>query len=163
MSNQDQDLTVANGKTAVYVSYLPFPSSAPPMPCVITIYTATGPRHPVEATVEQRTASGWEWKSDSLVNNYPIGTLGTSFGEHLRFTFDCPAPGQYWEIHIETPSFSPFPNYLDSMIGSCEVREFAIAYPGIITRLNPRATTEAEVFAGYVSKPAATEGAGTTA
>lgn len=154
MSTQEEDLAVADGKTAVLVSYAAFPSTAPPMPCLITIYTATGPRHPVTAQVEQKTVTGWEDKGTHLVNNYPIGTLGTSFSEILKFTFDCPSPAQYWEIHIETPSFSPFPDYLDSMIGSCEPRSFAIAYPGIIVRESPRALAEAEVFANYVGKSA---------
>ncbi len=154
MSTEEQDLAVASGKTAVLVSYAAFASTLPPMPCIITIYTATGARHPVTAQVEQKSATGWDDKGTHLVNNYPIGTTATSFGEILKFTFDCPSPDQYWEIHIETMPFSPFPNYLDSMIGSCEPRSFAIAYPGIIVRESPRALAEAEVFANYVGKPA---------
>jgi hypothetical protein len=146
----------SNGKTSVLVAYAPFPSEYPPVgACQITIYTATGPRHPVTALVEQKNMTGgWDDKGTHLVNNYPIGMVGSLFGEILRFTFDCPAPQQYWEIHIETLPMNPLPSYLDSMIGSCEPREFAIAYPGVITRVTPHALSEEDVFANYVSKSA---------
>jgi len=97
------------------------------------------------------------------VNNWMVGSSGMPTGEAFTFTFDCPAPEQYWEIHIETPSFSPLPDYLDSMIGSCENRSFTIMYPGSIIRDNPRMQSEAEVFANYVSKPAKTENVSRTA
>lgn len=169
MSKENQDVSVekrsANGKTSVSVLYAPFPSAMPPVgACIITIYTATGPRHPVFAQIEQRNnTGGWDDKGSQFVNNYPIGLVGSAFGELLRFTFDCPAPQQYWEIHIQTLPTNPLPNYLDSMIGSCESREFAIAYPGLITRVSPRALTEADVFSNYVSKPAPDAGAGASA
>src|ERR1043165_530562 len=124
-----------NGKTSVVVAYAPFLSEYPPVgACQITIYTATGPRHPVFAHIEQKSVTGeWEAKGDGLVNNYPIGLVGSLLGEFLRFTFDCPAPQQYWEIHIETLPMNPLPSYLDSMIGSCEPREFENASPGALT------------------------------
>jgi hypothetical protein len=156
MSTSESDLekTGTNPRTSVSVTYLPFPPQLP-MPCVITVYTATAPRHPVEARIESWSVTGWTDLGTGLVNNYPIGMAPTIIGETLRFTFDCPAPQQYWEIHIETSPLSPFPNYLDSMIGSCESREFIITYPGIIVRSKPLlAATEAEVFANYVRKPA---------
>ena len=151
-------------KTTVEVTYLPFSPTYPPMPCRITIYTATAPRHPLEAKISKRTGGAWEGAGSGLVNDYLIGTQGTTTGEQLRFEFDCPAPNQFWEIHIQTPPFSPFPNFLDSMIGSCENRGFQIAYPGGISRAQyvpPQSA--AEVLANYVAKPAAVEGTGPTA
>jgi hypothetical protein len=102
-------------------------------------------------------------RGEHLVNNWLIGSSGMPSGEAFSFTFDCPAPDQYWEIHIETPPHSPLPNYLDSMIGSCENRSFTIMYPGSIMRDNPRVQSEAEVFANYVSKPAKAGSASATA
>lgn len=90
------------------------------------------------AEVEEMTdpVRGWRSKGTQLVNNYHFGLMPSSiFAEFTKFTFDCPAPGQYWEIHIETLPFIPFPNFLDSMIGSCEVRSFAVLFPGIISRV----------------------------
>lgn len=148
-------------KTSVHVTYLPYSVTWPPMPCRITIYTATGPRHPVEALIERKTDGDWQRQGTGLVNDYIIGAGGTMNGEQLRFTFDCPAPDQYWEIHIQTPEFSPFPNFLDSMIGSCETRKFKIGYPGVISRSDLPVGSAEEVFAGYVKKAPTTEAAGT--
>ena len=150
-------------RTTVEVTYAPFRFDLPrPGACQITIYTATGARHPVLAQVSERTLTGWVDRGEHLVNNWLVGSSGMPQGEAFSFTFDCPAPEQYWEIHIETPSHSPLPNYLDSMIGSCENRSFTIMYPGSIIRDNPRLQSEADVFANYVSKPAETGGAGAT-
>jgi hypothetical protein len=49
--------------------------------------------------------------------NWLVGSSGMPTGEAFSFTFDCPSPEQYWEIHIETPAHSPLPDSLDSMIG----------------------------------------------
>lgn len=148
-----------NRRTTVSVTYGPFRQGSPhPGGCPVTIYTATGPRHPVLARVKERTMTGWVDRGEHYVNNWLVGSSGMPQGEAFEFTFDCPAPEQYWEIHIETPSLSPLPDYLDSMIGSCEDRSFTIVYPGSIIRDNPRLMSEAEVFANYVSKPAANAG-----
>jgi hypothetical protein len=126
------------------------------MPCRITIYTATGARHPVEAKTYRKTGGDWEGGATALVNDVLIGTLGTTTGEHVKFEFECPAPQQYWEIHIQTPEFSPFPNFLDRMIGSCENRGFVITYPGGISRAPFPPQSAEEVLACYVAKPVAT-------
>jgi len=127
-------LKTAAGKTSVIVTYLPF--SGPPIGwCQITIYTATGPRHPVLAEISEKGLTGWEPKGTQLVNNYKVGLKPNSFSEITLFTFDCPAPGQFWEIQFETPPYSPLPNFLDSMIPSCEPRGFVITYPGLIARV----------------------------
>lgn len=150
-------------RTTVEVTYTPYPPVLPPAtPCQITIYTATGARHPVMATIEEKLPTGWVDRGEHLVNNWLVGGLPV-FGGGFKFTFDCPAPEQYWEIHIETPKFSPFPNYLDSMIGSCEDRSFTIVYPGIITRDKPGLLADADAFANYVSKPAKSESVNATA
>jgi hypothetical protein len=130
--------------------------------CPVTIYTATGARHPVLASVKERTMTGWVDRGEHLVNNWLVGSSGMPQGEAFEFTFDCPAPDQYWEIHIETPSIL-LPDYLDSMIGSCENRSFTIVYPGGIIRDSPRVGSEADVFANYVSKQAKTESVSATA
>src|SRR5215204_4430197 len=47
-----QNLKLEPGETEVFVVYLPF--GGPPIgACQITIYTATGPRHPISAKVQQ--------------------------------------------------------------------------------------------------------------
>jgi hypothetical protein len=149
--------------TTVSVSYAPYRLDLPmPGGCPVTIYTATGPRHPVMARIKERTITGWVDRGEHLVNNWLVGSAGNPLGESWEFTFECPAPDQYWEIHIESPSWR-FPNYLDSMIGSCENRSFSILYPGTIIRDSPRARSEAEVFANYVSKPAKSESDSATA
>jgi hypothetical protein len=156
MSNQESN------RTTVEVTCVAYPPTLPPIACQITIYTATGARHPVMATIEEKLPSGWVDRGEHLVNNWVVAALPL-VGGGFKFTFDCPSPAQYWEIHIETPKFSPFPDYLDSMIGSCENRSFTIVYPGIITREDPRLRSEAEVFANYVSKPATAGGGSATA
>jgi hypothetical protein len=130
-----QDLKGAQGKTSVLVTYMPF--GGPPIgSCRVTIYTATGPRHPVGAEVEQMTIPGqWTKQGTQDVNNFLVGAKSSFFPEITRFTFECPFPPQYWEIHIQTPVYSPLPNFLDSMIGSCEPRGFVIQYPGVIARM----------------------------
>ena len=147
--------------TTVTVTYAPCISGPLPGPCVVTIYTATGPRHPVLARVHERVLTEWVDRGTQYVNNWPVSPL--PLGHGLQFTFDCPAPDQYWEINIQTPRFSPFPDYRDSMIGSCEDRSFTIVYPGIITRDKPLVLSESEVFANYVSKPATAGGGSATA
>lgn len=129
------DFEVTDGRTLVVVTYLPFAS--PPVGfCFVTIYTATGPRHPVMAEIRESTMSGW--KSETrLVNNYPVGLLPSAFPKVFQFIFDCPAPEQFWEIHIQTAPYNPLPNFLDSMIPSCEARGFVIVYPGYIRRMSP--------------------------
>lgn len=163
MSTQQQDLAAPSGKTTVTVVYMGFPQTYPPLPCRITIYTATGARHPVMARIEKKTTGDWAPHGEGLVNDYQIGLDARNHDESLRFTFDCPAPDQFWEIHIQTPEFVPFPNFLDSLIGSCEPRAFMIAYPGGISRLVPPPRSEAEVVAGYVAKPPAANGSSATA
>ena len=138
--------------TTVSVSYAPYRIDLPmPGGCPVTIYTATGARHPVMARIKERTNTGWVDRGEHLVNNWLVGSAGNPLGEAWEFTFECPAPDQYWEIHIESPSWR-FPDYLDSMIGSCENRSFSILYPGSIIRDSPRALGEADVFANYVIK-----------
>lgn len=142
----------AKPRTTVTVSYAPFRMGNPhPGGCPVTIYTATGPRHPVLARVSERTMTGWVDRGEHYVNNWLVGSSGMPQGESFQFTFDCPAPEQYWEIHIETPA-PLFPNYLDSMIGSCENRSFTIMYPGSIVRDSPHLQPGEDVFAHYVSK-----------
>lgn len=130
-----QNLKGSAGQTQVIITYMPF--GGPPIgSCRVTIYTATGPRHPVSAQVEQMTIPGhWTNKGKQDVNNFLVGLNSSIFPEITRFTFDCPFPPQWWEIHIQTPVYSPLPNFLDSMIGSCEGRGFAIQYPGVIARM----------------------------
>jgi hypothetical protein len=128
------DFEVANGRALVVVTYLPFPTPVVGY-CRVTIYTATGPRHPVMADIKKSTMTGWESGGTMLVNDYPVGLVPSTFPQVTKFEFDCPAPEQFWEIHIQTAPYNPLPNYLDSMIGSCEARGFVIVYPGIISRL----------------------------
>src|ERR1044072_9100871 len=137
-------------KTKVQVSYGSFSQTYPPMPCRITIYTATGARHPVQAKIYRKTTADWEGGAEALVNDYLIGAGGgTTSGEHLLFEFECPPTQQYWQNHIQTPEFSPFPIFLDRMIGTCESRGFVITYPGGISRAPFPPQSAEELLASY--------------
>ncbi len=83
-----QNFKVANGKTGVLVTYMPFPG--PPIGvCHVTIYTATGPRHPVSAEVEQMIPGGWKPLGYRSINNYAVGTKSSIAPEITKFIFDC--------------------------------------------------------------------------
>src|SRR3954465_13326476 len=115
------DFEVAPGKTAVWVNYLAF-GGLPIAVCQITIYTFTPPRHPVMAEIDRWTIAGWHSVGTQLVTDYTVGVTGGTLPETYRFTFDCPAPCQLWEIKIQTPPYNPLPDFLDSRISSCEPR-----------------------------------------
>src|SRR4051812_36217770 len=113
------DFEVRDGRTLVVITYLPF--AGPPIGfCYVTIYTATGPRHPVLADIEFSTMAGWHKAGTQLVNNFPVGLLPSTFPSVFKFAFDCPAPNQFWEINIQTAPYNFLPDFLDSMIPSCE-------------------------------------------
>jgi hypothetical protein len=61
--------------TTVSVSYAPYRIDLPmPGGCPVTIYTATGARHPVMARIKERTNTGWVDRGEHLVNNWLVGS-----------------------------------------------------------------------------------------